>query len=199
MYDSDPRLAHDRRRERADELIEQQKSMHELMDSLECNTTKELKRLCKVYGHQGANEGPEEQTTMDDSCHRTEDATEAIGNVVGASKRASRPRFGGEMGKSRYETNCKELRRLGYDPDRLTIRQMNEILHGKVEGTPLTDVGVAPKVRNGASETKSEPRTPVRSSVVRKTRKMPQKAVESVPERTFETHEVNGVPQLALF
>jgi hypothetical protein len=50
MYDSDPRLAHDRRRERQDALIEEQKSMHELMDSLECNTTKELKRLCKVYG-----------------------------------------------------------------------------------------------------------------------------------------------------
>ena len=103
------------------------------------------------------------------------------------------------MGKSRYETNCEELRRLGYVPERLTIRQMNEILHGKVEGTPLTDVGVVPKTRSGASETKSEPLTPVRRSVVRKARKMPQERAESVPERTFETHEVNGVPQLALF
>ena len=50
-----------------------------------------------------------------------------------------------------------------------------------------------------ASETKSDARTPVRRSVVRKARKMPQKAAESVPERTFETHEVNGVPQMALF
>ena len=49
------------------------------------------------------------------------------------------------------------------------------------------------------SETKPDARTPVRRSVVRKARKMPQKAAESVPERTFETHEVNGVPQLALF
>lgn len=49
MYDSNPRLAYDRRRERQDALIEEQKSMHELMDSLEYNTTKELKRLCKVY------------------------------------------------------------------------------------------------------------------------------------------------------
>lgn len=49
------------------------------------------------------------------------------------------------------------------------------------------------------AEAKSQARTPVRRSVIRKARKMPQKAVENVPERTFETHEVNGVPQLALF
>jgi hypothetical protein len=62
----------------------------------------------------------------------------------------------------------------------------------------LRDI-IARLVPKSVSETKSEPRTPVRRSVVRKARKMPQKAVESVPERTFQTHEVNGVPQLALF
>jgi hypothetical protein len=49
------------------------------------------------------------------------------------------------------------------------------------------------------SETKSEPRTPVRRSVVQKAEKTPRNRAEGVPERTFQTHEVNGVPQLALF
>ena len=62
----------------------------------------------------------------------------------------------------------------------------------------LRDV-IARLVQKGVPETKSQVRTHVRRSVVRKARKTPQKRAESVPERTFETHEVNGVPQLALF
>lgn len=43
--------------------------------------------------------------------------------------------------------DSERLSELGYEPERMTIRQRHEVLHGKVGGIPLTDMVIASEGR----------------------------------------------------
>lgn len=51
------------------------------------------------------------------------------------------------MAMSQYHMDSEMLSELGYEPERMTIRQRHEVLHGKVGGIPLTDMVIASEGR----------------------------------------------------